>query len=72
MGELVVKTPFVERLASRKWLLAATSVVFFAFVGSYEQMAQVVIAYLAVQAGVDAFADYTAARSTSVDTPQGD
>lgn len=54
---------FVERLSSRKWLLAAASCLFFASVHAYDNLAQVVIAYLAVEAGVDALGSYYQARS---------
>lgn len=53
---------FVERLSSRKWILALTSCIFFAFVRAYDNMAQVVVAYLAVEAGVDALGQYYQAR----------
>lgn len=53
---------FVERLSSRKWLLALASCVFFAVVRAYDNMAQVVVAYLAVEAGVDALGQYYQAR----------
>lgn len=56
---------FVERLSSRKWLLALGSCVFFAFVHAYDNLAQVVVAYLAVEAGVDALSQFYQARQGS-------
>lgn len=51
-----------DRLLSRKFWLAVTAVLYFGAVGAVEQIAQVVIAYLAVQAGVDAFSSYQEQR----------
>lgn len=52
-----------EKLMSRKFWLALLSCLYFAYVGAHAQIAQVVIAYLAVQAGVDAFASYAESRA---------
>lgn len=55
-----------EKLLSRKFWLALLACIYFAFVGAHAQIAQVVIAYLAVQAGVDAFASYAESRTEEV------
>lgn len=52
-----------EKVQSRKFLLAVSACVFFAFSGAFDQIAQVVIAYLAVQAAVDGFVGYQEAKS---------
>lgn len=54
-----------EKVQSRKFLLALSACVFFAFSGAFDQIAQVVIAYLAVQAASDAVETYTN-RSTEL------
>jgi hypothetical protein len=52
-----------EKLMSRKFWLALLACLYFGFVGAHAQLAQVVIAYLAVQAGADAFVAYTESRA---------
>lgn len=52
-----------DRLLSRKFWLAVSACIYFGAVAAHEQIAQVVIAYLAVQAGVDAFGQYQEARA---------
>lgn len=54
-----------EKLLSRKFWLALAACVFFAFNGAMEQIATCVVAYLAIQGGVDAFASYTSSKSES-------
>lgn len=54
-----------DKLLSRKFWLALSAVVALFIVAAYGEVAQIVIAYLAVQAGVDAFSSYTQARATS-------
>lgn len=54
-----------DRLLSRKFWLAVIAVGYFVAVGAVDQVAQVVIAYLAVQAGVDAFGTYQEARTAA-------
>lgn len=61
-----------DKLLSRKFWLALSAAVFFAAMRQYAQCAQVVIAYIAVQAGVDAFADYNASRPSAVDSLGGE
>lgn len=58
-----------DRLLSRKFWLAVSAVVFFALNRQFDQIAQVVIAYLAVQAGVDAFGSYQEARAAGQTAP---
>lgn len=58
-----------ERLLSRKFWLAVGAVVFFAFNRAFDQIATVVVAYLAVQAGVDAFGTYYEARTAGATAP---
>lgn len=58
-----------ERLLSRKFWLAAGACLYFGWVGANAQLAQVVIAYLAVQAGVDAYAAYTESRTEPASEP---
>lgn len=56
---------FTEKLLSRKlWLAALAALALFA-AGAYSEVATVVVAYLAVQAGVDGFASYTSSKSES-------
>lgn len=51
------------KLLSRKFWLALGACIYFGYVGAHAQLAQIVIAYLAVQAGAEAFASYTESRS---------
>lgn len=51
-----------DRLLSRKWILAVGAVIYFALYKQFDSIAQVVIAYLAIQAGVDAFTTYQEAK----------
>lgn len=52
-----------ERLLSRKFWLALGACVYFGFNHAFGEIAQVVIAYLAVQAAVDGFVGYQEAKS---------
>lgn len=52
----------MDKLLSRKFWLALSACIYFGFMGALDNIAQVVIAYLAVQAGVDAFQSYTESR----------
>lgn len=51
------------KLLSRKFWLALGACLYFGHVGAHAQLAQIVIAYLAVQAGAEAFASYTDSKS---------
>lgn len=55
-----------DRLLSRKWWLAVAACCFFASQGpvAFDNIAQIVIAYLAVNAATEAFGTYTASRTT--------
>lgn len=53
----------MNKLLSRKFWLALLACLYFGWVGAIDQIAQVVIAYLAVQAGAEAFATYTESKA---------
>ena len=57
-----------DRLLSRKFWMALGAVVALFTVRAYGEVAQIVIAYLAVQAGVDALATYQQNRMTAPPT----
>lgn len=67
-----------DRLTSRKWILALGACVFFALQGSvaYDNMTQIVIAFLAVQAVSDLAQQYVAGSprftSEEEEPPPGD
>lgn len=49
-------------------MLAVGAVVYFALYRQFDQIAQVVIAYLAIQASVDAFSTYQASKQSPEET----
>lgn len=53
-----------ERIQSRKFLLALSACVYFGFMGALDNIAQVVVAYLAVQAAQDAISNWQGNRET--------
>lgn len=55
-----------ERIQSRKFLLAVLGATAMFLVRAYGEVAQIVIAYLAVQAAQDALSDWQQSRSTTV------
>lgn len=62
-----LKPSLTERIQSRKFLLAISACCYFAWFKQYASIAQVVVAYIALQAAQDALSDWNGSRS---DQPQ--
>lgn len=60
-----------ERIQSRKFLLALGACVYFGLMGAMDNLAQIVVAYLAVQAAQDAISDWQASK-TQAPGPEGE